>query len=250
MSDGGLDVFRFGSAASSKLGCFHRPEAGTALRRTAVVLCPPLGHEAIRSHRAYRRLAGELAAAGHAVLRFDLSGTGDSAGGEELWGLETWTADVIDAMDEVLRRGPGASSLCLVGVRLGAALAVRAAARRSDVAALVLWDPLLSGRDALTELGVEHRRVVSTAHVTERVRTGAGGGTELLGFELSASFRRELEAMEVAAPAGDSPAVLQVETASFPESESPWMWMEDVARAVLPVRVVREITAWIRGRCA
>jgi alpha-beta hydrolase superfamily lysophospholipase len=250
MSDGGLDVFHFGSAASPKLGCFHRPEAGAAPRRTAAVLCPPLGHEAIRAHRAYRRLAGELAALGYGVLRFDLTGTGDSAGGEELWGLETWIADVVDAMDEVLRRGAGATSLCLVGGRLGAALAVRAADRRSDVAALVLWDPLLSGSDALAELGEEHRRVVSRAHVTEQARTGMGGRTELLGFELSASFRRELEAMELAAPAGDSPAVLRVATASFPESESPWMWMEDVARAVLPVRVVREITAWIQGRCA
>ncbi|MGQ0722521.1 MAG: alpha/beta fold hydrolase [Candidatus Eiseniibacteriota bacterium] len=249
MPDGGLDVFRFGSSASPKLGCFHRPEVGAASRRTAVVLCPPLGHETIRSHRAYRRLAGELAAAGHAVLRFDLTGTGDSAGGEELWGLETWTADVVDAMDEVLRRGSGASSLCLVGGRLGAALAVRAADRRRDVAALVLWDSLFSGRDALAELAAEHRRVVSTAHVSRKARAGASGDMEFLGFELSASFRRELEAMEVAVPAGDSPAVLQVATTSFPESESPWMWMEDVARAVLPVRVVREITSWVRARC-
>jgi pimeloyl-ACP methyl ester carboxylesterase len=247
----GLDVFFFGRTEAPKLGCFHLPEGG-APRRTAIVLCPPLGHEAIRAHRAYRRLAGELAALGYPVFRFDLTGTGDSAGGEESWGLERWTGDVADALDEALRRIPGASAVCLAGGRLGAALALRAAAGRTDVTALVLWDPVLSGRDYLAELLEEHRRVLDTAHVTARER-GPGevaGGAEILGFEFSESLRRELEELRVAPPEGASPAVLTVRTESFPGSETPWRWMEDVARAVLPVRAVGEITRWIAERCA
>jgi alpha/beta superfamily hydrolase len=253
MPERGLQVFHFGAAPAPKLGCFLAPDGDASPRRTAVVLCPPLGHEAIRAHRAYRRLAGELSALGFAVLRFDLSGTGDSAGGEERWGLETWTGDVMEAAAEALRRAGSASSVCLVGGRLGAALAVRAARGRRDVAALVLWDPVLSGWDYLAELDAEHRRVLATAHVTERPGAGAADAGEVLGFLMPDPFRRELAALDLAPP-GDrlavgSAAVLTVHTESFPDSEAPWTWMEDVARAVLPVRAIREIAAWIGERC-
>ena len=251
MSSPTLDVFHFGSPLTQKLGCLQHPEDGAAPRRTAVVLCPPLGHEAIRAHRAYRRLGSELAALGFSVLRFDLSGTGDSAGAEDLWGLEAWTRDLIDAVDEVRRRAGTASSVCLVGGRLGAALATRAAGRRSCVAALVLWDPVLSGRAYLSTLEEEHRRVLATAHLTQRDEVPLpADGREILGFALPESLRRDLESLDLSAPSpAGSCQVLTVRTAAPPDDDAPWGWMEDVARAVLPVRAICEITTWIGETC-
>ena len=49
--------------------------------RPAVLLAPPFGWEEIAAHRAVRDWAAHLAAHGYPVLRLDLPGTGDSAGG-------------------------------------------------------------------------------------------------------------------------------------------------------------------------
>ena len=65
-----------------------------------VVLVPPLGYEYWTSHRTLRTLAERLAQNGCLALRFDLDGTGDSAGDQ--WDpsrLEHWTAGVGHAAD-------------------------------------------------------------------------------------------------------------------------------------------------------
>src|SRR5215831_1771331 len=46
--------------------------------KTGIVLCGPLGHEALWLHQTMRSLTDRLAARGFAVLRFDYAGTGDS----------------------------------------------------------------------------------------------------------------------------------------------------------------------------
>jgi alpha/beta superfamily hydrolase len=261
MRDPALEVFHFGSPPTRKLGCVELPARGVARRRAAVVLVPPWGHEAVRAHRAYRRLAGELAALGFGVLRFDLSGTGDSEGGEELWGLETWTGDVAEAVGQARGRLGGESAVCLIGGRLGAALAVRAVERLTAVAALVLWDPVLSGAAYLAELDQEHRRVLATAHVTPSHGSAAVDHAELLGFPVPASFRRDLGMLAVPIPILDagsphgrpmgrpSASVLTVHTADTGDGEAPWTWVEDVARAVLPLRAIREIATWVGATC-
>ncbi|MCC5795652.1 MAG: alpha/beta fold hydrolase [Chromatiales bacterium] len=107
----------------------------------AAVLCQPVGREYFYAHRACRLLARRLSKAGVHVLRFDYSGTGDSAG--ELDGLSAtlWIDDVRYAVDE-LKDLSGMTSVALVGVRFGAALAAEAASGRDDVSSLILWDPL------------------------------------------------------------------------------------------------------------
>ncbi|MEO7331245.1 MAG: alpha/beta hydrolase, partial [Minicystis sp.] len=69
----------FGPAAGQLFGLYHAPDAASA-RATGVVLCNPLGYEAMCVHRMYRQLAEKLAAAGIHALRFDYHGTGDSSG--------------------------------------------------------------------------------------------------------------------------------------------------------------------------
>ncbi len=131
-------------------GLYHAAFGPQADRRRGVLLCPPIGHEHTRSHRALKTLAESLARAGHHVLRFDYRGIGDSSGDSAEGGLGPWRQDVLQALEE-LEDLSGVKEVQIVGLRLGAALAVAAAAARVGrprpprVTNLLLWDPVLSG---------------------------------------------------------------------------------------------------------
>jgi alpha-beta hydrolase superfamily lysophospholipase len=148
----------FGPASRSLFGWFHAP-AGDGTDDSAgdlgVVICPPLGHEYINAHRSVRHLADRLARAGLPSIRFDYHGVGDSTGNDEDPDrLNMWSASVRDAI-EALRELSGCTRIALVGVRLGAALAV-SVARETDLAALVLWTPCVKGRAYARELKALH----------------------------------------------------------------------------------------------
>ena len=145
----------FGPVSRQLFGLFHSapPDAGG---RLAVLICPPFGHEAVRSHRFFRLLADRLARSGMPVLRFDYFGTGDSPGEDTDGEFEGWRRDVCAAHEE-LRRRTGARRILWVGARLGATLAVLAArSGRCDPARLLLWDPIVSGADYLAALRERH----------------------------------------------------------------------------------------------
>lgn len=145
----------FGPASRQLFGLYH-PAQGGADGGLALLICPPFGHEAIRSHRLFRALADRLAQAGAAVLRFDYFGTGDAPGDDTDGEFEGWRRDVCAAHEE-LRRRTGARRIVWLGARLGATLAVLAARNgRCDPARLLLWDPILSGTTYLQELRQHH----------------------------------------------------------------------------------------------
>lgn len=128
-------------------GWFHKP-AGNKCRGGAVI-CPPLGQEYIDTHYGLRLLAERLAQEGLCSVRFDYDGTGDSAGDAgDPDRVSSWLGTVKQAV-EVLRVA-GVANVCLVGMRLGAALAASAASSTGDVDQLVLWDPC-SGRQFLRQ---------------------------------------------------------------------------------------------------
>ncbi len=181
----------------SFLAAYHAP-IGDASRK-AVLLVPPFGWEEISSFRPRRAWAEDLAAHGHAVLRFDLPGTGDSAGpsdDRELWG--TWNSAVTTAADW-LRGEADAQHLVAVGIGLGGLLAYEAALRR-DVDDLVLWATPGRGRGLV--------RALSAFSVHETARIVEAGAPEppplpegLLapgGFVLSAETVAALRSVDLA----------------------------------------------------
>lgn len=172
--------------------------------KTGVVLCAPLGHEAMWSHRAWRHLADDLAAAGMPVLRFDYPCTGDSAGACEAAHLLGRAASSIVAAAAQLRALAGVERIVLCGLRAGASLAVQAAeamrshpAWQGGVAALVLIAPVVNGRAYLRELRALHLNWLNSVGPTETPLPPPAGAIDVLAFRFTADTVRELEALRL-----------------------------------------------------
>jgi alpha/beta superfamily hydrolase len=189
------DAFYFGGASRALFGVLHEP-AGTDAG--AVVMCAPLWREGIRAHRVLRQLGARLAKLGHAVLRFDYSGAGDSAGESEHGDVDLWLEDIAAAIEEVRRR-KSTARVTLLGLRFGATLAAMAAARRDDVERLVLWEPVVNGAQYLDAGAADHRTWRERYAAWRRLRlaelTDTGG--EILGFQVTAAMRRSIAAVDL-----------------------------------------------------
>jgi hypothetical protein len=224
-----MKPFFFASGGRQLLGLHHPPAVQGKAPAEAVVFCNPFGQEAIRSHRMYRVLADRIARGGRSALRFDYSSTGDSEGVCGEASLAAWTQDVC-AADREARRLSGASVVTWVGLRLGATLAVMASRHAPSPSRLVLWDPVLSGSDYLTELARSHVGFIAGVFrwSTERAARSRGINAldeleELVGFEISGSLRREISAIrhdDLGVPETTRVVVLGNETG---RTYAPWL---------------------------
>jgi pimeloyl-ACP methyl ester carboxylesterase len=178
----------FDAAGSWCFGWLHRA-AGPA-RRAGVVLCRPLGYEALCSYQTYGALAETLARSGFDVLRFDYQGTGDSAGSDaEPDRVAAWVTSIVAATKE-LRRVADVDAVSLFGVRVGATLAVDAALELGGVDSLVLWAPCTTGRAFVREL-----RAASSGSAQPPAGSQAGD-LEALGFLYTAQTLHDLHALD------------------------------------------------------
>lgn len=200
-----MRAFFFGNGPRRRFAVHHDAARETADH--AVLICAPILQEYMRTHWALRKLATELARAGLPVLRFDYTGTGDSAGDLSDASVQTWVDDVGDAATE-LRDASGASRVSVVGLRFGATLATLAAAQSLKVRDLVLWDPVVNGADYLATLRRMHRRMLVDPNrfpqsVLDRVGRGQkrhfpSSDDELLGFAVPPPLMKEIEAIDLA----------------------------------------------------
>ncbi len=186
LDGGGRDLF-----------AIHHPARAGHETGDAMLMCNPYGHEAIRAHRLYRVLGERLAAAGVHVLRFDYHGSGDSSGDDADFDLAGALADTLIAAAE-LRRRSGAARLSLLGLRLGALVAQRAAATL-EVDRLVQLEPIGDGARYLAQLAAAHEAELGMAFGRRwgrepalRARNRDADGAEVLGFALSASCRGQI----------------------------------------------------------
>jgi pimeloyl-ACP methyl ester carboxylesterase len=192
-----------------RLFVLYEPAAIKARRTRAAVLCQPWGVEYVYAHRTMRQLAVKLSASGFHTLRFDYFGTGDSGGEDSEADPAAAQVDVESAI-EGLQDIVGVPRVALIGLRLGATLAARAAMRhKENVEALVLWDPIILPEEAA---GMMHRLPVRTfitltdPHAVELALTG-----------------------------------VTVELMSAP---CPWVEEATITGAV-PARVIQRITEWL-----
>ena len=140
------------------------------------------------------------------MLRFDYTGVGDSAGEFADATVASWCEDVARAAGELAALS-GMRELRLVGLRLGAALAVQSLAlplrrSRARVTGVVLWDPVLSGCDFLNTCDCLHSTFVRDAARFPRLARIGGGASppvleERLGYRFPQRLRESLLALDL-----------------------------------------------------
>jgi uncharacterized protein len=194
----------FDGPSSRLFGVLHEP--AQRRERIPVVFCHPFAEEKLWAHRVFVTFARVLAERGHAVLRFDYMGNGDSEGRFEDTSVHTALAD-IGAASDLLKARTGQSQLGLLGLRLGATYAALVAEERADIAALMLWAPIVNGsrymQDLLrinltTQMAVYREIREDRQALARRLREGATVNID--GYEVSLPLFEELSAVQLRAP--------------------------------------------------
>jgi pimeloyl-ACP methyl ester carboxylesterase len=164
-------VVQFGDA-HSLVGVLAEPSDGAAGRPTFILLNAGTLHR-IGPHRVYVKIARALATAGFPVLRFDLSGLGDSLPRRDnLPYAASSVRETQEAMD-FLRSADATRHFILMGLCGGADVAFRTACQEPRVVGTALVDWF-----AYRTAGwyVRHFRSAFTAPWTSKGRLGGNGG--------------------------------------------------------------------------
>jgi exosortase A-associated hydrolase 2 len=178
-------------ARGQRFCLLHTPPAGQAALGH-VVYVHPFAEEMNASRRMAALQARALARSGFAVLQMDLMGCGDSSGHFEEATWEAWLDDVTHARRWMLERWSGVAWLW--GLRAGCLLAAQASRQDSQPAKLLLWQPVMSGKQHLNQFlrlqmagdivrGEPNRGTSRLMHLLEQ-----GESVEVAGYNMSAAL--------------------------------------------------------------
>ena len=178
----------------------HPPHGAPA--RAGVLIVPPLLHELQRSRRLCAQMAARLAAFGLPCLRFDFYGTGDSGGTGAEADFASMRGD-LELAARSLRRDGDVDNVVVLALRGGALPLASWLAAGGDADAVVLWEPIVDGAAWLDELQHEDAAELRSAdrYPLRRGEPVERDETQLMGFDVSPRFRRDLAAAQVAADA-------------------------------------------------
>ncbi len=190
----------FSSGDHKLFAWLHRP-AVLSPTSVGLVICKPFGYEHLCTHRSLRVFADTAAQLGMPALRFDYLGCGDSADLQpDADQIKQWVEDILAAEAE-LRRQTGVQQVCLLGVRLGALLATLAAARLSNVKAMIFLAPVTSGKRYLRELRTARLAAIMGTAEADRDVTPAAAGTpgsmEFSGYAMSPATMETLSKIDL-----------------------------------------------------
>ncbi|MDN5848804.1 MAG: hydrolase 2, exosortase A system-associated [Nitrococcus sp.] len=183
MSNGRLRV----GFVSGRGGRLHVTTFAVERARGVVVAVAPFAEEMNKARRMMALQARRFQAAGYAVVLQDPLGCGESEGDFANATWATWIADLQDCVEREAQRF--GSAPVLWGVRLGAVMACEVAHRLPACERLILWQPVVSGDQALnqflrlriaSELASAGRERVSDL----RARLAAGEALEVGGYEI------------------------------------------------------------------
>lgn len=141
--------FFFEVGGRKLFGIFAKPRDQVV--DTGFVICHPYGEEKQYSHRILTRFARRLAEHGISSLRFDCTGYGDSEGLLEDSTLRSQVQETLAAIARA-RDDFGVKKITLLGLRWGGSLAAHVAEECADLAALVLWSPIITGSSYVDQL--------------------------------------------------------------------------------------------------
>ncbi len=130
-------------------------EASKTRARAVLILNAGLVHR-VGPHRLHVKLARHLAAAGYDVLRFDLSGLGDSRPAPAGLGYAAQAVSDVRAALDLMNREAGHLHAAAIGICAGADNAYRAALADTRLDALAMIDPFAyPNRDAAMRFQAE-----------------------------------------------------------------------------------------------
>jgi alpha/beta superfamily hydrolase len=236
----------------------HRAAGPT---RGAALVCAPDGEERSWALRPLVQLARDLAARGQHVLRFDYGGQGESSGAYEDTDVKSRLRDIAAAAAE-LRKRTEASRITIVAARLGAALALEAAAAVPAVHRLALWEPVLDVdgylrnllRVNVTTQMVVHKKVMRNSEQL-LADMASGGAVSINGYKLSQGFVAGLQTLNAAErlTASNVPALIIALTGTrIPESSAEVrrrrfapFWKEPKTDMTPPRSLLSEIADWV-----
>ncbi len=173
-----------------------------------LVVVPAFSEEMNRTRRMLSLLARRLATMGVGTLVIDLFGTGDSEGDFADASWEIWKDDIATAVNWVGERGGRETSL--LGVRLGALLALDCARDQAVIERFILWQPTTSGGKHMRDFlfirvlaGMMQKEMARLSLEDLRAALARGESVEISGYELSPRLFTAIDALRIEELAGE-----------------------------------------------
>lgn len=194
--------FFFPNGTCDLFGVLHEPAA--AGPNTGFVFCYPFAEEKLWVHRVFVNFARALGERGHAVLRFDYMGHGDSGGEFAEATVESRLRDIACAVDALKNRAPAVERVGLLGLRFSAMLAAVAAERDETISHLIMWDPVIRGSAYMREM--LRINLATQMAVFKEIRQNREALVEMLdqgrtvnidGYEICGQFYREASKIDL-----------------------------------------------------
>ncbi|MCE1251089.1 MAG: hydrolase 1, exosortase A system-associated [Comamonadaceae bacterium] len=159
------------------LGIISLPTPEVAPTDVSILIVVGGAQYRVGSHRQFVALARRLASAGHAALRFDFPGMGDSPGAPV--SFEDTHLHIAAALAALQRHGPAGSRMVLWGLCDGASASLLYLQAQADprVAGLVLLNPWIRSEHSLAQAQVRHyyrHRVLQADFWRKLLRGGIG----------------------------------------------------------------------------
>jgi exosortase A-associated hydrolase 2 len=167
-----------------------------------VLYIHPFAGEMFASRNVIATCARSLSAGGVGVLTVDLYGSGDSSGdfSEARW--DTWRGDLMAALQWL--QSQGRDRISLWGLRLGALLAMDLAAHtQENFERVVLWQPVVSGRNMLTQFfhvnldEADKGQTGKLANPQQRSFLADNDEIEIAGYAISPKLIRAIDSLEI-----------------------------------------------------
>lgn len=218
---------------------YTAPRAGPV--RASLLYLHPFAEEMHKSRRMVALQARHLAARGFQVLQVDLTGCGDSWGGfgDAQWAL--WRADAWRALEWLRQRATG-NACILWGLRLGATLAIDLATRTSDIAGLLLWQPVTNGELFLSQF-------LRIKLASEMLSAGsAQTGTKQLREQLKRGEPVEVGGYQIAPPLAEAISALNLPDMA-PTQCVEWIEVVPDPQAPIAPAVERVVQSWGAQDC-
>jgi alpha/beta superfamily hydrolase len=199
MSSSGESILQIPSGEDWLHAVYHRAVHESA---SGIIFCDPFAEEKKCAHRVLVEAARALTGVDLNCLRFDYRGCGDSSGEFHDFTPADWMKDIL-AVADYMRSELAIATLGVLGLRLGATMAISATQAAEVFDFAVLWEPIING-DQYMKMNL--RRSLIKAMMTDGDNFVANDvrrqhtGTQMLdfdGYQVAQETREQIAGMDL-----------------------------------------------------